>query len=68
MTEHCYNDSRASAADLNELRAAMDDVFQTHISKIQSKWGKNGGGEGRIEFYATPQERSKVVGRYRGSY
>ena len=68
MTEQCYNDSRASAADLNELRAAMDDVFQTHISKIQSKWGKNGGGEGRIEFYATPQERSKVVGRYRGSY
>ena len=56
------------------LQISMNYVLQwiMFFRLTYPKFNQNGenmeGGEGRIEFYATPQERSKVMGRYRGAY
>ena len=62
--EESYNDTRASAHELNELQRVINDAFDDHIQKLDKKWGKVGGGEGKLEFYGKSQDRSAKATRF----
>ena len=46
-----HEDSKCSDLDIEEIKDGIAQVFRRQRDKINARYGKNGGGEGKIELF-----------------